>query len=96
MRTFFPMRFGLFRKWNISLPNMSEGNRDILSVIDHLTRSITIKNLEITTTDIARSVVEGVLPVFGPPETLHSDQGTELDNQRVKRAQDVFGHKKTV
>ena len=34
-------------------------------------------------------------PVFGVPETLHSDQGKELENQVVKELQSVSGYKKT-
>ena len=33
--------------------------------------------------------------VFGPPETLHSDQGKEFENELVKELQSVFGYKKT-
>ena len=74
----------------------SEGNRFILSVIDHLTRFvilIAIPNKEATT--VVRHLVDRVISVFGPPETLHSDQGTEFENQLVKELQFVFGYKKT-
>ena len=33
---------------------------------------------------IARVVVERVLSVFSAPETLHSDQGAEFENESVK------------
>jgi len=33
--------------------------------------------------------------VFSPPETLHSDQGTEFENELVKELQAVFGFRKT-
>ena len=33
--------------------------------------------------------------MFGPPETLHSDQGKEFENELVKELQSVFGYKKT-
>ena len=75
---------------------MWEGSRYILSVIYHLTRFvilIPIKTKEATT--IARMLVERVFSVFGPPETLHSDQGSEFENQLVKEFQIVFGYKKT-
>lgn len=80
----------------VEYKSMSEGNRYILSVIDHLTRFvilIAIKNKEATT--IARNLVERVFSVFGPPETLHSDQGLEFENRLVKELQKVFGYKKT-
>ena len=76
----------------VEYKTVSEGNRFILSVIDHLTRFvilIAIKNKEATT--IVRNLVDRVFSVFGPPETLHSDQGTEFENQLVKELQSVFG-----
>ncbi|CAN0350783.1 unnamed protein product, partial [Laminaria digitata] len=36
-------------------------------------------------------MIERVFSVFGPPETLHSDNGTEFENQLVKELQTVFG-----
>ena len=80
----------------VEYKTLSEGNRFILSVIDHLTRFvilIAIKNKEATT--VVRNLVDRVFSVFGPPETLHSDQGTEFENQLVKELQSVFGYKKT-
>ena len=74
----------------------SEGNRFILSVIDHLTRFlilIPIKSKEAAV--VVRHLVDRVFSVFGPPETLHSDQGREFENQLVKELQTVFGYKKT-
>ena len=44
---------------------------------------------------IVRHLIERVFSVFGPPETLHSDQGKEFENELVKELQSVFGYKKT-
>ena len=44
---------------------------------------------------IANALVEQVSGIFGPPETLHSDQGPEFENKVVKQLQDVFGNKET-
>ena len=66
------------------------------SVIDHLARFvilIPIKDKAART--IFLHLIERVFSVFGSPETLHSDQGTEFDNQLVKELQSVFGYKKT-
>ena len=76
---------------------MSEDNRFILSVIDHLTRFvilIAIKDKAART--IVRHLIERVSSVFGSPETLHSDQGKELDNELVKELQSVLGIRKRV
>lgn len=59
------------------------GNRYILSVMSTtLTRFVfraAIRNEEAST--IARNLVERVFSVFGPRDTLHSDQGSEFENQ---------------
>ena len=44
---------------------------------------------------IARVVVERVFSVFSAPETLHSDQGSEFENEVVKELQSVFTFKMT-
>ena len=72
----------------------SEGNRFILSVIDHLTRFlilIPIKSKEAAV--VVRHLIDRVFSVFGPPETFHSDQGKIFENQSCKNF--VFGYKKT-
>ena len=77
----------------VEYKTMSEGNRFILSVIDHLTRFIVligIPNKEATT--VARKLVERVFSIFGPPETLHSDQGNEFENVLIKELQSIFGY----
>ena len=38
--------------------------------------------------------MERVFSVFCPPETLHSYQGKEFDNELAKELQPVLGHKK--
>ena len=69
----------------VEYKSLSQGNRFILSVIDHLTRFVVlipIKDKAART--IVRHLIERVFSVFGPPETVHSDQGTEFENQLVK------------
>ena len=80
----------------VEYESKSEGNRFILSVIDHITRLlilIPIKCKEAAV--VVRHLIERVFSVFGPPETLHSDQGKEFQNQLVKYFQSVFGYKET-
>ena len=65
--------------------SLSQRNCVILSVIDHLTRFvilIPIKDKAART--IVRHLIERVFSVFGPPETLHSEQGKEFENEPVK------------
>ncbi|CAB1100197.1 unnamed protein product [Ectocarpus sp. CCAP 1310/34] len=80
----------------VEYKSLSEGNRYILSVIDHLTRFvilIPIKSEKAVV--VVRNLVDRVFSVFGPPDTLHSDQGKEFENQLVKELQSAFGYKKT-
>ena len=44
---------------------------------------------------IAKALVERVFGIFGPPETLHFNQGPEFKNKVVKELQDIFGYQKT-
>ena len=79
----------------VEYKSLSQGNRFILSVIDHSTRFvilIPIKDKGART--IVRYLIERVFSVFGPPETRHSDQGKEFDNELVKELVS-FGYKKT-
>ena len=64
--------------------------------MDHLTRFAVLVALpDKKEQTIARALVERVFGIFGPPETLHSDQGPEFEDKVVKQLQDVFGYKKT-
>ena len=75
---------------------LSQGNRFILCVIVHLTLfavSMPIEDKAART--IVRHLLERAFSVFGPPETLHSNQFKELDNVLVKELTSVFGYKKT-
>ena len=40
-------------------------------------------------------IIERVISFFGPPETLHSEQGTELKNRVMYLLQQILGYKKT-
>ena len=44
---------------------------------------------------IAKALAGRVIGIFGPPETLHSDQGPEFENKVMKQLQDAFDYKKT-
>ena len=80
----------------VEYKSKSERSRFILSVIDHLTRFlilIPIKSKKAAV--VARHLFARVFSVFGRPETLHSDQGKEFQNQLVEELQFVFGYQKT-
>ena len=78
----------------VEYKSKSEGNRFILSVVDHPTRfliMIPIKSEEAAV--VVRQLVDRIVLVFGPPETLHSDQGKEFQNQIVKELQSAIGYR---
>ena len=67
-----------------------------LTIIDHLIRFSALVALPDKKEQIIPKVlVQRIFGIFGPPETLHSDQGPEFENNVVKQLQDVFGYKKT-
>ena len=70
--------------------------RYVMSVIDHLTRFLVLAPLkDKTMATVARTLVDRVFSVFGTPESVHSDQGTEFENDLVRELQRVFGFRKT-
>ena len=80
----------------VEYKSLSQGNRFILSVIDHLTRFFVLIPIKgKAACAVVRRLIERVLSVFGPPQTLHSDQGKEFDNELVKELQSDFGYRKT-
>ena len=73
-----------------------QGFHYVLSCIDHLTRFLILVPLkDKSMTTVARALVDRVSAVFPPPETVHSDQGPEFENELVRELQSVFGFKKT-
>ena len=67
-----------------------------LTIIDHQTRFAVLVALpDKKEPTIAKALVERVFGIFGPPETLHSDQGPEFENKVMKQLQNVFGYNKT-
>ena len=66
----------------VEYKSLSEGNRFILSAIDHLTRFVVLTPIkDKPARTIVRHLIGRVFSVFGPPETLHSDQGKEFLNE---------------
>ena len=89
----FPRRVGS-GTWYPHHPR-SQGNRFILSVIDHLTRFVILIAIKSKAVCTIVHLIARVFSVFGPPETLYSDRGKEFENELVKELQSVFGYKKT-
>ena len=66
-----------------------------LTIIHQFTRfSVLVALPDKKEQTVTKALVERVFSIFGPPETLHSDQGLEFENKIMKQLQDVFGYKK--
>ena len=74
----------------------SSNSKYVMSAINHLARffnQVVISAKSAAT--LARVLVERVFSVFSDPETLHSDQGSEFENETIKELQPVLGFRKT-
>ena len=68
----------------------------VLSMMDHLTRFAILTPVPNKTAEtIARVIIDRLISIFGPPETLHSDQGTEFENKIIHQLQTILGYQKT-
>ena len=68
----------------------------VLSMMDHLTRFavlVPVRNKAAET--VAQAIIERIISIFGPPETLHSDQGSEFENMVIYKLQLILEYKKT-
>ena len=64
--------------------------------MDHLTRfAVLLPVRDKTAETVANAIIEIITSIFGPPETLHSDQGPEFENKGIYQLQQIFGYKKT-
>ena len=80
----------------VEYKSSSNNSKYVMSVMDHLTRFLVLVAIsDKSAAAIARVLVERVPSVFSVPETLHSDLGSEFENELVKELQSVFGFKKT-
>ena len=48
-----------------------------------------------TAETVANAIVDSIVSIFGPPETLHSDQGPDIENKVIYQLKQVLGYKKT-
>ncbi|KRZ77296.1 Transposon Tf2-11 polyprotein [Trichinella papuae] len=79
-----------------SLEETQSGNRYILVVCDYFSKwpeAFALPNAEART--VATALVNGIFCRYGAPETLHSDQGRNLESELVKEVCQLFGVAKT-
>ena len=64
-------------------------------MMDHLTRFavlVLVRNKAAET--VAQAIIERTISIYGPLETLHSDQGPEFENKVIYQLQLILGYKK--
>ena len=62
--------------------------------MDHLTQFAMMVPVHSNAADtVAYAIIARIISIFGPPETLHLDQGTEFQNEVLDQLKKVFGHK---
>lgn len=68
----------------------------VLSMMDHLTRYAVLTPIPNKSAEtVAKVIIDRIISTFGPPEMLHSDQGTEFENKVIHQLQTILGYKKT-
>ena len=68
----------------------------VLSMMDHLTRYTILTPIPNKSADtVAKVIIDRIISTFGPPEMLHSGQGTEFENNVIHQLQTILGYKKT-
>ena len=65
-------------------------------MMDHVTRfAVLLRVRKKTAETVANAIIERIISIFGPPETLHFDQGPEFVNKVIYQLQQILGYKKT-
>ena len=68
----------------------------VLTMMDHLTRFAILTPIPNKSAEtVANVLIEKIFSIFGPPEMLHSDQGTEFENKIIHQLQTILGYEKT-
>ena len=78
------------------LPETARGNKHILVVGDHFTKwceAFPTQDQKAQT--VANIPVSRLFSRFGPPQILHSDQGTNFESNLIKNICDLMGIQKT-
>ena len=78
------------------LPRSSNGDAYILGIIDNFSRFVVLVPLKRATgEEVAKALYNRWITIFGAPESIHSDRGTEFQNEVVSELCKLFGIKKT-
>ena len=64
--------------------------------MDHLTRFAVLLPVRNKTAEtVANAIIARIISIFGPPETLHSDQGPEFEKKVIYQLKQILGYKTT-
>ena len=78
------------------LPPGENGERYILGIIDNFSRFVALVPLRHgTATEVAKGLMKNWICLFGTPGSIHSDRGTEFENELLKTLCELLGIKKT-
>ena len=78
------------------LPGGSHGEKYILGIIDNFSRYASLIPLQRATAgEVARALYERWITVFGAPDVIHSDRGTEFENKVIYELCALFGIRKS-
>lgn len=72
------------------------GERYILGIVDNFSRYTSLIPLKrATAVDVARALYKKWICLFGAPEVIHSDRGTEFENRVIYELCAIFGIRKS-
>ena len=72
------------------------GEKYILGIVDNFSRYASLIPLQkATAVEVARALYERWISVFGTPEIIHSDRGTEFENKVIYELCALFGIRKS-
>ena len=64
-------------------------------MMDHLTRFAVLLPVRNKTAEtVANAIIERIISIFGPPETLHNNHGPEFENKVIYQLQQILAYKK--
>ena len=82
-------------RYQLRPQRLNESIRSILSV-DQLTRFAVLLPARDKAADTAVcAIIERIIGISGPPETLHSHQGPDFENRVIYHLQRILGYQKT-
>ena len=78
------------------LPLGPHGEKFILGIIDNFSRFVTLVPLKRATAEtVAKALYEKWVTIFGAPEVIHSDRGTEFENRIMFNLCSLLGIRKS-